>query len=128
MKHMAWSRDVLFLVLTFLGLSVAILAVNLLTNSFRGVSGHALATVLAGLALVRFRWGKTVPGRLVIAGFSVVAGFSAVIYLYLLQVSSGLSPWLEFDPLRGYEVALAFVVNASVFAVTMWFRGRSLSE
>ncbi len=125
MKQAAWARDLLFFVLTFLGLSVAVLAVNLLTDMFRGVPGHALATVLAALALVRYRWRKLVPGRLVIGGFSIVAGFSAVVYLFLLQVSSGLSPWLEFDPLHGYEVALAFVVNAMVFAVTMWFRGRT---
>ena len=127
MKQAGWSRDILFFVLTFLGLSLVIITVNLLTNSFRGVSGHALATIMAGLALVRYRWNKAVPGFLVIAGFSIVAGFSAVAYLYLLQVLSGLSLWLNFDPLRGYEVALAFVVNAIVFAATMWFRRRILS-
>lgn len=128
MKQSSWPLDVLFFVLMFLGLSVVIMAVNLLTSSYRGVSGHALATVLAGLALIRYRWRGAVPECRVIAGFSIVAGFSAVLYLYLMQVSSGLSPWIEFAPLRGYEVALSFLINALVFAITMWFRRRSLSR
>ena len=127
MKQRSWHLDVLFFVLMFLGLSGMILVVNLLTTSFRGVSGHALATVLAGLALVRYRWRGAVPEHRVIVGFSIVAGFSAVLYLYLMQVSSGLSPWLEFEPLRGYEIALSFVMNALVFAITMWFRRRSIA-
>lgn len=120
-----WSRDLLFFFLVFLGFSVTILAVNLLITSYEGVSGHALATVLAGLALVRYRWNGSIPGYRVIVGFSVVAGFSAIFYLYLLQVLASLTPWLEFDPLRGYEIVFAFFVNALVFGGTMWFRRRA---
>ncbi len=125
MKQVAWYRDIPFFLLAFFGLSVVILAVNLLTGTFNGVSGHALATVLAGLALVRYRWGRMVPDRLTVVVFAVVAGFSAVVYFYLLQVTAVLSPWLDFDPLRGYEVALAFIANAAVFGLTMWFRRRA---
>ncbi|MGM0571227.1 hypothetical protein [Marinobacter sp.] len=123
-----WSRDLLFFFLVFLGLSVTILAVNLLTTSYEGVSGHALATVLAGLALVRYRWDGSVPGYTVIVGFSVVAGFSAILYLYLFQILASLIPRLEFDPLRGYEIAFSFFVNALVFWGTMWFRRRATAR
>ena len=117
--------DMLFFVSAFLMLAVSILAVNIVTNTWHGTSGHALATILAGLALVRYRWERLVPGRLVVLAFSIVAGFSAILFLYFLQVISALSLWFPFEPLRGYELLIAFVANALVFAATMWVKRRA---
>lgn len=124
----AWWGDILFFVLMFLGISALMLLVNVITSTWNGVSGHALATVLAGLLLVKYRWGNSVPKYTVVMLFSVIAGFSAIIYLFLLQLLAGLSWWFSFDPLRGYELALAFVINAVVFAATMWIRGRMMAK
>ena len=124
----AWWGDILFFVLMFLGISALMLLVNVITSTWNGVSGHALATVLAGLLLVKCRWGNSVPKYAVVMVFSVIAGFSAILYLFLLQLFAGLSWWFSFDPLRGYELALAFVINAVVFAATMWIRGRMMAK
>lgn len=123
-KQRAWLIDVSFFILAFLGLAALILVVNVMTNTWNGVSGHALATVLAGLMLSKYRWNSLVPNRFIVVAFSAVAGFSAIIYLYLLQIFSRLSPVLSFELLKGYELLIAFVVNALVFAATMWFRQR----
>ena len=120
MKQRVQSKDVVFFVLVFLGLSTLILAVNLITNTSGGMSGHALATILAGLMLLNYRWGKQVPDNITIVAFSAIAGCSAVIYLSILQFAAVFNWWLSFEPLKGYEIGLAFAVNALVFAVTMW--------
>lgn len=125
MKRKGFPMDVLFFVSTFLILAVFILAVNIVTNTWNGTSGHALATILAGLALVRYRWERLVPGRHVVLAFSIVAGFSAILFLYFLQVISALSRWFSFEPLRGYELLIAFVINALIFALTMWVKRRA---
>lgn len=125
MHQNSFLVDALFFVSTFLILSVLIMAVNAMTNTWFETSGHALGTVLAGLALVRYRWKRSVPGRYAVWVFSVVAGFSAILFLYFLQVISALSRWLDFESLQGYELLIAFVSNALVFAVTMWVKRRA---
>lgn len=120
MKQQGWPGDVVFFLLAFLGLSLSILLVNLFTDTWNGRSGHALATVLAGLLLFKFRWKRLIPSRTIVAVFSVVAGFGAVFYLYLLQLVSSMVPAIAFDAMRGYEVLFAFTVNAMIFAGTFW--------
>ena len=121
-RYVVLAEDVLFFVMLFLGLAVFMVIVNVTTGTWRGISGHALATVLAALILVKYRWKDAIPGRPMRVGFSLVAGLSAIVYLYLLQIVASLSPWLAFEALRGYELLMAFAVSALVFAGTLWVR------
>lgn len=127
-RQKTWLPDVLFFVLAFLGFAILILLVNVLTNTWNGISGHALATILAGLMLFRYRWRYSTPGRIAVIIFSAVAGFSAIVYLYMLQSFALVSEWFSFEPLRGYELAIAFVTNALIFFATAWVRKRSATR
>ena len=122
LKPSAWIWDAVFFTLMFFGIALVIFAVNLAANLPGSTSGHALPTISAGLALVRYQWDCVVPGCGVTISFAAVAGVAAVLYLYLLEVVSHLSQWIQFEPLKSQEAVLAFLANALVFAFTLWFR------
>ena len=128
MRKKIWLLDVLFFVLVFFGLATSILLVNVITKTWNEMSGHALATILACLMLFRYRWSNTTPDRNTVMVFSAIAGFSAIVYLYFLQIFASISGWFTFEALRGYEPAIAFAANALVFSATVWVRKRSVAK
>lgn len=120
--------DATFYLLLFLALSTVILVINLLTKSVHGLSGNIVATISTALLLIHYQWKRQIPGKLTVAAFSILAGFAAIVFLFLLQIVAPLLPGHEFDPLRGYELLVPFVVNLGVFALTVRIKGRSLQQ
>lgn len=114
-----WLASIAFFVVVFVALSTIMLIVNLATNTARGLSGNAVATVLAGLLMVRFRWQNSIPHLRTLLAFSPCAGFSAVLYLYILYFAGTMTARYSFAPLTAYELLAAFIVNTLVLAATL---------
>ncbi|WP_404364456.1 hypothetical protein [Marinobacter sp.] len=120
----SWLTDIAFYVVAFVALSAIILVVNLATNTARGLSGNALATVLAGLMLLRYRWHSSVPGLPTILAISPFGGLSAVLFLFMLQWVVLFNTSYSFEPASGYELLAAFLLNWAVLAATLLIRRR----
>lgn len=113
--------DVFFLITVFFLLSTVMLVVNLATHTAKGLSGNALATVLAAIMMARYRWqGRPVSWPKKIQ-FAFLAGACAVAYLYVLYFYGKASDEYVFARLQWHELITAFTVNTLVFGLVLQF-------
>ncbi|GGY62703.1 hypothetical protein [Marinobacter zhanjiangensis] len=117
-------QDVIAYVLVFGGLSLVILMIHLFSGTAHGLISNLLATILAAFYLVWYRWQSRRPGMPTRVGFSLLAGFCAIVFLVILQLLAPLIPNQEYAPVQGYQALVVFVLNAGAFAGVTWLKIR----